>query len=89
MLASEEYLDPNKLIALNLNSEPDFIKDFFDSRWEQKTEATLKKCNYKNPSQFATINRAGRLSFRKFFGYSNNIKYDALYCGKFSNIYRN
>ena len=89
MLANEESLAPNKLIALNLSSEPDFIKDFFDSRWEQKQEPSIKKCNYKNPSQFATVNRAGRLSFRKFFGFSNDIKYDALYCGKFINIYRN
>ena len=90
MLASEDYPDPNKLLALSLNSERDFATDFFESRWvEDLPTPKLKDCKYNNKRQLATIHRAGRLSFRKFFGFSNDIKYDALYIGKLSKIYRN
>jgi hypothetical protein len=90
MLANEESPDPNKQIALNLNLERDFATDFFASRWEENSPTpSLQDCKYNSKSQLATIHRAGRLSFRKFFGYSNDIKYDALYAGKLSNIYTN
>ena len=90
MLANEDSPDPNKLLALNLSSDRDFATDFFDSRWKEPLRCpSLKDCKYNNKSQLATIHRAGRLSFRKFFGYSNDIKYDALYSGKLSKIYRN
>lgn len=90
MLASEESPDPHKLLALSLSSERNFESDFFESRWEEDLPTpSLKECKYNNKSQLATIHRAGRLSFRKFFGFSNDIKYDALYIGKLSKIYRN
>ena len=87
----------NKMSDKNIMQFKDFkgqsnfaaFVDPFKKTTKKELESMIKDCKYNNKSQLATIHRAGRLSFRKFFGFSNDIKYDALYAGKINKIYRN
>lgn len=89
MLVNMDSPESRKLTQTSLECD-ELIEGFFESRWNGigAIIPTLKDCDYEDTSPEATVKRAKRPSFRRFYGFSNSEKYDGLTNKPFSQMGR-